>query len=225
MYHWFVRPKWITKKYIHDQIQSRFPIGDQFVLDFGAGTGANCPMFAPSRYVGVDPDADRIRYARALYPGYTFHVLENGRLPVEDESVDRILIVAVLHHISSGDIEAYMPEFRRIMKPSGTIIVMEPCLCKEKPVSNRFMKWYDSGQYIRYENEYLQFFRNHGYECEVHKRFRKCFLYHELFFSAVPKESRTAQAVFMPDPIVAASEVPQELILEEGIPQEAIPEI
>jgi ubiquinone/menaquinone biosynthesis C-methylase UbiE len=224
LYHWFVRPKWVTKKYIHDEIRSQFPIGDEFVLDFGSGTGANCPMFAPSRYVGVDPDSGRIRYAKALYPGYTFHVLEQGRLPIEDQCVDRILIVAVLHHIRSEDIEACMPEFRRVMKPGGSIIVMEPCLCSRKPVCNRFMKWYDSGEYIRYEHEYLQFFRNHGYECEVHNRFRKCFLYHELFFSAMPNGAQAVEGAFLPESVYAESE-PVALSFEDRLAEEAIPEV
>ncbi|SMF86006.1 Methylase involved in ubiquinone/menaquinone biosynthesis [Paenibacillus uliginis N3/975] len=187
LYHWFVRPKWFTKKYIHDHVQSRFTFNNKVVLDFGSGTGANCSMVQPIHYVGTDPDAKRIDYARRQYPNHTFHVLENGRLPVDNESVDYILIIAVLHHISSEQIASYMKEFKRILKPDGTIIVMEPCKCKKKPVCNWFMNLYDNGEYIRNEEEYIQFFRENEYNSHVINRFRKCFLYHELFFSATPK--------------------------------------
>lgn len=154
------------------------------VLDFGSGTGANCPMFPASRYLGVDPDAARIAYAKRKYPQYSFHVLEPGHLPVKDHGVDCILIVSVLHHIGTEDIDAYMPEFRRVLKPGGTIIGMEPILCPRKPISNRFMQWYDNGRFIRCEEDYIKLFQNHGYSCTVQKRFRKCFLYNELLFSA-----------------------------------------
>ncbi|WP_341805002.1 class I SAM-dependent methyltransferase [Paenibacillus turpanensis] len=181
----------MTKKYIHDHIQSSFQFNDHVVLDFGSGTGANCSMFTPGLYIGVDPDEKRIDYARRLYPEHSFQVLQNNRLPIDDRKVDYILIVAVLHHISSEEISLYMDEFRRILKPSGTIIVMEPCLCSRTPICNRFMKWYDKGDYIREEEDYIHLFASHDYECTVLKRFRKCFLYNELFFSAAPKLAQT----------------------------------
>lgn len=144
-------------------------------------------MFHPSNYVGIDPDAKRINYAKRLYPDHTFQVLESKTLPFENESVDYILIIAVLHHVSSDEISSYMKEFQRILKPNGTIIVMEPCLFKKNTLCNSFMKWYDNGEYIRNEEEYIRLFRDHNYDCKVIKRFRKCFLYHELFFSVKPK--------------------------------------
>ncbi|MBD0381046.1 class I SAM-dependent methyltransferase [Paenibacillus sedimenti] len=169
---------------MHDHVKSHFTFDGQAVLDFGAGTGANCGMFQPLNYLGIDPDAKRIDYARRIYPNHNFQVLENNHLPVANESIDYLLIIAVLHHISSDEISNYMKEFQRILKPNGTIVVMEPCLCKKKPLCNRFMKWYDNGEYIRNEEEYIQLFRDHNYDCKVMKRFRKCFLYNELFFSA-----------------------------------------
>ena len=148
-------------------------------------------MFAPANYIGVDPDPRRIDYARRMYPEHSFQVLTNHRLPADDQSVDYILIVAVLHHISSDEIALYMKEFHRILKPSGTVIIMEPCLCSQKPICNKFMKWYDNGQYIRNENEYLNLFISHDYDCTVLKKFPKCFLYNELFFSAIPKSKNS----------------------------------
>lgn len=168
-------------------MQAHFEFDGQLVLDFGSGTGANCSMFHPHLYLGVDPDARRIDYAKRLYPGHKFNVFDGKELPVENETIDNLLIIAVLHHIPSDGITSYMKEFMRILKPTGTIIVMEPCICKEKPLCNWFMKWYDKGEYIRNEEQYLRLFRDHNYDCKVIKRFRKCFLYHELFFTAKPK--------------------------------------
>jgi ubiquinone/menaquinone biosynthesis C-methylase UbiE len=187
LYHWFVRPKWVTKKYIHNHLTQSFDFDNKMVLDFGSGTGANCSMLEPSRYLGIDPDGRRIHYAKRIYPQHRFSVFENSRIPMHDESVDCILIIAVLHHICSEDIALYMEEFRRVLKPGGTIVAIEPCLCEKNPICNTFMQLYDKGEYIRDELSYLQLFQDHNYECEVLKRFKKCFLYNELFFSAVPK--------------------------------------
>lgn len=168
-------------------MQANFQFEGQVVLDFGSGTGANCSIFHPHLYLGIDPDAERINYARRLYPSHKFLVFDGKVLPVENKSVDNLLIIAVLHHIPSDEITTYMKEFKRILKPTGSIIVMEPCLCKKKPICNWFMKWYDKGEHIRNEEQYIQLFRDHEYDCNIIKRFRKCFLYHELFFSTSPK--------------------------------------
>lgn len=186
LYHLFVRPKWFTKKYIHNHITSEFPLDGKTVLDFGAGTGANCKMFKPSRYLGIDPDSKRVQYARKLYPDYSFQVFENDRIPAEDETIDYVVIIAVLHHISSENIVSYLSEFKRILKPKGKIIAMEPCFCDKKPLCNRFMKWYDNGQFIRNDEGYLRLFTDNQFQCRVLKKFTKCFLYHEMFFAAHP---------------------------------------
>jgi SAM-dependent methyltransferase len=186
LYHWFVRPKWLTKWYIHDHIRRHFDLAEKRVLDFGAGTGANCCLTKPDQYIGIDPDAKRIAFAKRLFPAYEFGVLEGETLPLEDGSVDYVMVVAVLHHIATEQISPYLREFRRILKPGGRVIVMEPCLRDHTPLSNWFMRWNDRGDYIRDEDEYLGLFQQEGYACSVRERFKKCFLYNELFFDALP---------------------------------------
>jgi SAM-dependent methyltransferase len=185
-----IRPKWFTKKYIHDLLLDHFPVQGRHILDFGSGTGANCRIFSPECYIGIDPDHRRIAYAKKLYPEYTFDVFQHNRFPIEDKIIDYILIVAVLHHIASEEIHRYIEEFKRILKPTGTIIVIEPCLVADKPLSNRFMTWFDRGEYIRNEEDYLHLFQHHHYDCQVLKRFRKCLFYHELFFFAQPNREK-----------------------------------
>jgi ubiquinone/menaquinone biosynthesis C-methylase UbiE len=184
LYQWMVRPNWITKKYIHDRLRKRFRFDHHTVLDFGSGTGANCTLFPPERYKGIDPDEKRVSYSRKRYKNHRFYNLHNNTLPFQDDSMDYILIIAVLHHIPSHDIVEYIQEFKRILKPNGSIVVMEPCFHAKNPLSNFFMNQFDKGKYIREEESYLQFFHDQGLECQVIERFRKCFLYNELFFCA-----------------------------------------
>lgn len=187
LYQLFVRPSWFTKRYIHDVIRNHFDFNGKTVLDFGAGTGSNCGLFTPDRYLGLDTDCKRVGYAKRLNPGYRFFHLSGSRLPVTPASLDYILVVAVLHHVSLPQIRTYLLEFRRVLKPSGKIIVMEPCFVNNVPLRNWFMACFDRGKHIRHEKGYIDIFEDQHYEVEVLRRFNKCFLYNELFLMARPK--------------------------------------
>jgi SAM-dependent methyltransferase len=186
LYHWFVRPRWFTKKYIHDHIESHFVLDNKAVLDFGSGTGANCSICNPSHYLGIEPSVERVDLSKRLYPDHNFMIFDEKRIPAQNESVDFIIVVAVLHHISDDQIKDYLLEFERILKPGGRVIVMEPYLCNKKRFNNRFMNWYDDGDYIRHEDSYLELFQAGRFKCQVLKKFTKCFVYNEIFFSATP---------------------------------------
>lgn len=184
LYHWFVRPKWLTKKYIHNHIQNYFNLENHKVLDFGSGTGANCPMVNVQNYIGVDIDTKRVQLAQQLYPKYKFEALEGYHLPIKNNSIDYILIIAVLHHVKSMDIQSYINEFHRILKPNGSLVMIEPFICKKHPFCNWFMRTYDKGLYLRTENQYLELFKKNHFSCNIIKKFKKCMFYNEMFFSA-----------------------------------------
>ncbi len=156
------------------------------VLDFGCGTGANCKICHCDYYYGIDPDAERIRFAKTLFPAYQFMVFDSERIPLPDETVEIILVVAVLHHISDDRIAGYLHEFGRVLKPGGTVIVIEPFLRPENKLNNWFMTRFDNGAFIRTEEDYLRLFNQGRFQCEVLNKFRKGFFYQELLFSALP---------------------------------------
>jgi ubiquinone/menaquinone biosynthesis C-methylase UbiE len=183
-YHTLVRPKWFTKKYIQNHIEQFFDFTDKKVLDFGAGTGANCTLSSPSDYFGIDPDHGRIAFAKRRYPEYRFEVFSGEKIPADDHSFDYVLIIAVLHHIPSEIISSYVKEFKRILKKDGKIVAMEPCFFDRCHISNWFMKRYDKGEFIRNEEEYLDYFIKENFQCTVLKKFKKCFFYNELYFTA-----------------------------------------
>jgi ubiquinone/menaquinone biosynthesis C-methylase UbiE len=185
LYHWLVRPKWSTKKHIHHHIKEHINFENKIVLDFGSGTGANCTLCKPSHYYGIEPDLKRVEFAKRVYPNFTFHAFDKNNIPLDANSVDIILIVAVLHHIHPNQIEAYLKEFRRVLKPDvGNIIVMEPCFTNEKSIANWFMGRNDNGDYIQNEQGYLNVFKKNGFKSIVLKKYRKNFFYHEIFFLA-----------------------------------------
>ncbi|MNW35634.1 hypothetical protein D3C74_126340 [compost metagenome] len=85
-------------------------------------------MCDADHYYGVDPDAQRVQFAKRSYPNHTFMVFDKQRIPMPDQTVDFIFIIAVFHHISNEEISGYLNEFSRVIKPEGTMIVIEPYL-------------------------------------------------------------------------------------------------
>ncbi|MGP4040644.1 class I SAM-dependent methyltransferase [Gracilibacillus sp. D59] len=182
LYHRLIRPKWINQIYIHNRIEKHISLNNKKVLDFGAGTGVNCTLCKPEKYVGIDPDERRIRYAKRLYPDYDFDVFHNDQLTTQNHSIDVILIIAVLHHIPPEKVKNYVKQFRKILKPGGMIVAIEPCFFEKNNICNWYMKKADNGSYIQNEQSYYDYFETEGFNCKTIQRFKKCFLYNELFF-------------------------------------------
>jgi ubiquinone/menaquinone biosynthesis C-methylase UbiE len=183
IYQAIIRPKFAIKKYIKNVIQKEFDFNDKKVLDFGCGTGSNSFIFESKDYLGVDVDESRINFANKAFPQYTFKVIKDNTLPTEDNSLDYICIFAVIHHIPDNIFQEYIKEFKRVLKTDGKIVIIEPVLSDSHKFSNWFMKTFDAGEYIRYEEEYKKLLEK-DFVITVHKRFNKFFLYNELFFSA-----------------------------------------
>ena len=183
IYQKVIRPKFAIKKYIQKIIQADFNFDNSQILDFGCGTGSNAFIFKPQNYLGVDVDEKRLDFARKLFPKYKFQSIQNGILPAADKTFDYICILATIHHIPDHVFQAYIKEFTRVLKDTGSIVIIEPVLSDKHKFNSWFMKTFDDGNYIRFEKDYLKLFDT-NFRVNVHKRFRKFFFYNELFFSA-----------------------------------------
>jgi len=188
LYHWFVRPKWYTYRYarIYRELLRGIDFKEKTVLDFGCGIGSNCILFNPKFYMGVDKDRLRINYAKKLFPKYKFSTVPGINLEFENNSVNYILIIAVLHHISCHETAVYLEEFRRILKPDGKVILIEPCLIKNRYINNLVMHALDRGKYIRDMHGYLNILEEYNYRVITKNTFCKCMFYNELFLVATP---------------------------------------
>lgn len=185
IYHHIVRPHWFAEQSFLKTIGT-YNFSNKKILDFGCGIGAYSMMFSAKNYIGVDIDAKRIRYARLLNPEYKFIQIKGETLPIADHSIDYIIIISVLHHIPSDIVYKYLEEFKRILNPSGRLLVVEPCKMKKKKLSNRIMPILDRGKYIRNEEEYYNLFKNTGYKVKVYKTYKQLVLYNKIFLTAIP---------------------------------------
>ena len=114
------------------------------VLDVGCGQGRMArPMteFLKGRYEGFDIDGSGIEWCKAQYkdaPNFTFHHADvfNARynktgqvaakdynFPFEDNCFDRVFLTSVFTHMFKEDVENYLSEIARVLKPGGRCLV------------------------------------------------------------------------------------------------------
>ncbi|MBA3478535.1 MAG: class I SAM-dependent methyltransferase [Lautropia sp.] len=96
------------------------------VLDVGCGTGLlsreALHLIGPSgRLVGVDPSPGML--AQAELPGARLLEGIAEELPVADASFDFVTLGYALRHV--GDLQAAFQEFYRVLKPGGTVLLLE----------------------------------------------------------------------------------------------------
>ena len=101
------------------------------VLDVGTGPGRFAQVLAGAlggwdEIVGIDTSQEMIDEARATVtqPGIRFALLDAGCLPCGAGRFDTVAMAHGLHHLWRP--ARVLDELRRVLKPSGTLIVLEP---------------------------------------------------------------------------------------------------
>jgi ubiquinone/menaquinone biosynthesis C-methylase UbiE len=101
------------------------------LVDVGAGTGTFAIALAAAapqaHVVGVDGDEQVLGLARAK-PDANAVSWQRGlaqELPLADESVDRVAMSLVLHHLTPDDKRAALAEARRVLRPGGRLHVAD----------------------------------------------------------------------------------------------------
>ena len=97
------------------------------VLDFGCGCGrVVAPLakrFPNIRFSGTDVDTQAIEWSRAHLQKIAFQ--SNGPLPplsYADHEFDLVYCISVFTHLSAEHARQWLPELRRALRPSGTLL-------------------------------------------------------------------------------------------------------
>jgi len=142
---------------------------DMSVCEIGCGIGRDAiplaDILAPpnGRYLGIDIIRPSIDWCRdnisKRYPHFTFTWFDERnqlfnptgtlstldmRIPVDDASVDRIILQSVFTHLLQPEIEHYLREFRRILRPNGrvfaTVFIYDAAILASARATN-LTKW------------------------------------------------------------------------------------
>lgn len=129
-------------------------LGQRAFLDFGCGTGAFASDFPPAFYTGVDYAPHYIRFARRARAGQ-FAVASGVALGLGTASFDAALVLGVFHHMPDDIVRASVAELRRVLKPGGTLLVMEDVPPPDRwNIAGHLMHWIDRGGFIRSDADY-----------------------------------------------------------------------
>lgn len=120
---------------------------NSYVVDFGCGYGRTLNELWNLGYkntIGFDFSREMIKRGQHEYPFLNLRVLKDNILPCENESVDMIILFAVLTCIIDNSEQInLMQEVNRVLKPGGTIYINDFLLNSDQRNINRYKYYAD----------------------------------------------------------------------------------
>jgi ubiquinone/menaquinone biosynthesis C-methylase UbiE len=145
------------------------------ILDIGCGTGEFAGLFKNLDYTGIDIDPAYIDYAKKHYPG-SFQIMDATQLDFPDETFDRLLIMATLHHLDNEQMAQVLAEAKRVLKNDGRAIIMEHAhIAALEDWSARFFQKFDKGDFIREPADYQEAIQKY-FKILKQENFKNCAL-------------------------------------------------
>ena len=103
-------------------------VGDsERVLDLGCGNGRLYELFRKKNidYYGIDISERLIEIAKKRYPQAKFWAADALNLPFFDNFFDKVVSIAVFHHIPSKESRLkFLGQIKRVLKPGGTLVLI-----------------------------------------------------------------------------------------------------
>jgi 2-polyprenyl-3-methyl-5-hydroxy-6-metoxy-1,4-benzoquinol methylase len=101
------------------------------LLDYGCGDGRYFPYlvqkgFSPDNIYGIEASQKRIERCKQLGWQNASYVKLKAPLDYEDNFFDVVNLIDVIEHIPSEEIDFYLGEITRILKPEGFLILTTP---------------------------------------------------------------------------------------------------
>ncbi len=111
-------------------IDEKVGLKGKTVLEVGCGNGKKSIALANkcSKLVAIDPDANAIATANTDYPAanLTYAVGSAENLAFDNDTFDLVIFSLSLHHVPIGRMHDAIKEAKRVTKPSGNVVFLEP---------------------------------------------------------------------------------------------------
>jgi len=103
-------------------------LGGKRILDVGCGGGSLALSLARAgaEVTGVDPNPAALETARRLVTGAGFREAGAEALPFEAAAFDAVVFLNSLHHVPVPAMDRALDEARRVLRPVGPLVVLEP---------------------------------------------------------------------------------------------------
>lgn len=121
------------------------------VLDVGCGTGNIVNEIPAVTYVGIDHNQDYIDKATRKHGSLgRFLALDvNDAAFREIGQFDRVLLLAVLHHLSDDECLTLLPKLQHVLAPDGLLITLDPAIDEDQHPIAALLARIDRGRYSR----------------------------------------------------------------------------
>ena len=135
-----------------DVYRELLPLGGARVAELGCCraelTRAIAEEFPTTRIIALE--VDTIQHARNLaitdLPNVRFAAGGAEALPLDDDSVDLVLMFKSLHHVPSHLLDTALAEVRRVLAPGGLAYISEPVFAGEY---NEIMRIFHDEEHVR----------------------------------------------------------------------------
>lgn len=146
---WLVGARHCHARFMSEMVR---PVQGERVLDVGCGVGA-CLRDVPEGvdYVGIDLSAPYIESARARYGKRgTFICADVGSIDASSlGTFDRAFSHGLLHHLSDEVAAQAMNLVRRVVRPGGVYVTLDPCYLPGQSTVAHYLIANDRGKYVR----------------------------------------------------------------------------
>ena len=118
-----------TRAFLWDDLKGleRYAQAHDTILDLGCGNGRLYQLFQNMQvdYTGVDQSEGLLEQAKEKFPNQQFLLGDFAKIPLQDNSVDKIYAIASYHHLPDETTRVQsLFEMKRVLKTNGTIILL-----------------------------------------------------------------------------------------------------
>jgi SAM-dependent methyltransferase len=135
------------------------------LLDVGCGTGTLLESLPEGvEYVGFDGNAAYVETARRRYGGrgaFLRATVGKDAIGFADGTFDRVVAVALLHHLDDADVDALLRSAARLLRPGGVFVSIDGAVHPRQSRLARMMLALDRGGRIRTPEEYRRLIGMH----------------------------------------------------------------